>query len=178
MPNDKNAPTRTWTLVMDVNFDQGYQGGGYSSLFQTNTGNSGDGDIFVLESSGGIGISSTYGGTSSPQTWHRFAITAQDGVGINKYIDGVNVGSQGWQDRFEIADSDLLLFVDNATETSEVLVNSVAFYDEALSDAQLATLGAPVAGGIPAGVPVPEPTGLVLLGSAMLLGLGCRRRRA
>lgn len=166
MPNDTGGTLSTWTMIMDINFDQGFQDT-FSALFQTDTGNSGDGDSFVQSS--GIGISGDYVGTINSATWYR--ITMQyTGGSMNYFIDGAFANTVTTTDsRFELGDP-VLLFVDNQQETSEVLVSTVALYDEVLSSGDIAGFGGANT------APIPEPSAALLSGIALLATFVARRR--
>ena len=182
-PNGGSATTtNTWSIVMDVRFPAA---GNYTSLWnaQTLDGTS-DGDYFVRDTEG-IGIASNYDGMYTPSNWTRIAVTINNplnggGYKLKGYIDGVWVGDEDTTgitpDGKEAIAAFLHLFNDGDGdfETSAGYVNSVAYYDEVLSDSAIASLGGASAAGIPA---VPEPASLVLFGGALGLLVLVRGRR-
>ena len=171
MPNDSGLSVcSNYTLIMDVKFpslpnyaciyDYGYEAA--------------DGDYFVHNN--GLGVRGQYDGTFNADTWYRIALVAtydsgNDDVVWTKYIDGANVGTQVLDTaaRFSIY-NELLLFVDNDGETAAGLLNSLAFWNEPLSDSTIAGFGAATA----TGIAVPEPASVILILTA-LIGLFVRR---
>jgi hypothetical protein len=185
MPNDA-APnggsattTNIWTIVMDVRFPSV---GNFTALWETLPLGAGDADFFVRDTEG-IGTSGQYFGTYVPEVWNRLAVTVTStggpGTGyavtghINGTLTGTSVTSTSPDGKEAIAAA-LHLFADEDGETSAGLVNSVAYYDEVLSESAIAALGAASAAGIPA---VPEPASLILLGLG-LWGAFAKRSRS
>jgi hypothetical protein len=131
-------------------------------LWQTDIGNSSDGDLFVNPDNG-IGISSVYSGVVSAGVWHRLAF-ALDLTGtetgtaltpvITKFIDGVKVGNQtvgldaGLDGRWSLGPY-ALLFADNDGDLAESYVSSVQFSNGRRPDAFIEALGGPNALKIP-----------------------------
>jgi hypothetical protein len=164
--NGGGSYVNNYTILMDVKFDAI---SGYQSLYQTNTGNSNDGDSFV-NGSGGIGISSDYAGSLQADTWYRLAIVndySTDGT-IEYYINGALVNTAealGQDGRFSLYSNgtgDVLMFADNDGETGSMKLDNLAFFDSALSASDIADLG-------DAHEVIPEPATLGLLGIASLL---------
>jgi len=164
MPNESGLSICTnYTLVYDIKYptlssytcmlDFGYE--------------TGDGDFF--EHQNGIGVGGVYAGTFNADTWYRIALAAyydsdNDNVIWSKYIDGSLVGTQVLTyARYSIY-NELRLFVDNDGETAAGLVNSFAFYDNTLSDSEIASMGAASASGIP----IPEPISVFFILTALL----------
>ena len=75
------------------------------------------------------------------------------------------------------SNAEIYPFSDNSGDTSPMIVNSLAYYDISLSDAQIGLLGGPQAAGIPVGVPVPEPGAATLIGLGTLSLIGFSRRK-
>lgn len=158
------------------------------ALLNTNANNDAgnDADAYISpDSAFGIGTI----GYSSPNAfsfdqWHRLVISADLGSGdMRFFIDGVKVldrdGGSLRDGRFSLFSNqdpgaDLRLFNEgdnSGNYTRPAYLSAFAFADRALSDAEVALLGGPNAGGIF----VPEPsTAALLLGS---LGFAAIRRR-
>jgi hypothetical protein len=153
LPNGGGAKVNQYTVLMDVLFPS--SSGGYRALWQTDTNNATDADLFV-NGANGLGISSVYEGNLTPDTWHRvaFAIDASTSPAtLTKYIDGTLVGTQSLADGVDgrwSLDSMALLFADEDGETGLGYVNSVQFHNRVLTPAEVAALGGPSAAGIPA----------------------------
>jgi len=175
MPNAAAVePTENYTLIMDVRF-----AGGWMCFYSGNTNNDSDGCIY-LNTLGEIGLAGgNYGGTFDNDTWYRFAITVSatgtpGAYDTQKWLDGTKVqgiitydGAYG--PRFVLKDK-VLLFTDNDGETVVGAVNSVALWDEVMSDGFISSIGGPSADGIP----VPEPASVILILTA-LAGLLIRK---
>jgi hypothetical protein len=184
MPNQAGAnggglETNDWTIVMDVKFPSIT---GFISLWQTdqNIGAS-DGEFFV-RGDGAIGIGGQYHGTVQANNWHRIAVSltknpSDTQVKLDKYIDGALVGtslSGAYPDGRHAVKAVLNLFGDEDGETAAGMLNSLAYYNSALSANQIGALGGPTAAGI--GV-IPEPSSLLLAAYAMGLLAVVRRAR-
>jgi hypothetical protein len=183
-PNGGGSYVNQYTFIFDV-----YSPGaaGWQALFQTDPLNSPDNDAdWYIAPDSSLGIADI--GYSAPQAvtqdaWHRLTFAAALGSEINYYIDGVLVGTFGGNaidGRFALYSNldggdDVRLFNEgdqSGNYTHAMYVNSVAFVDRKLSDAEIVALGEPKAAGILA----PEPgAGLVLL--LGLAGVVGRRRR-
>ncbi|HVT12514.1 MAG TPA: PEP-CTERM sorting domain-containing protein [Fimbriimonadaceae bacterium] len=187
--NGGGSFTNQYSIVMDVMIPSANSrsgGDGYTSLFQTNTSDTNDGDWF-LRDDGGLGISGDYSDFGNPNfftfgDWHRIALTidttsASGSATYRSYIDGAlqnQVQSpSGWgvDGRYSL-DTTFLLFADDDGEVNELYLNSLQLRDYAMTADEVAALGGPTAGGIP--VPEPATFGVIGLG---LAGLLARRRR-
>jgi hypothetical protein len=163
-----------YTLVMDVMFPTA-SSGVWRSLWQTDTANAGDGDLFA-NTANGIGISSQYHGILQPDTWHRVAFAFDLTANLlNKYVDGQLVNAQtlsaGVDGRWSLG-ATALLFTDEDNETAAGFINSLGFYDSTLSSPQILALG----GATVAGVPEPSTVALLLAGGGLLaLRMGRKR---
>ena len=151
-PNGGGSYVNQYTLIMDIMFPAA-SSGQWRSLFQTNPGNSNDGDLFVNPGNG-IGISGVYDGNLSADDLasrgFRRGPDAPDGA-LRKFIDGALVGTQdldGLDGRWSL-DSTALLFADEDNETRMGFVNSIQIRPEAMLPADIAALGGATAAGIP-----------------------------
>lgn len=180
-PNGGGAYMNQYTILMDI-----YSPGaaGWQALMNTDPNNTNDADWYISDS-GGLGIGAlgySANNAVSQNTWHRIAMSADLAAGTVKYyVDGTLVrtrtGASLLDSRFAIytnthAGADLLLFNESAGgSTHPLLVNSIAFTDQALGDSAIQTLGGASASGIL--IPEPAAATLGLLGAVALL----RRRR-
>jgi hypothetical protein len=152
-PNGGGAFVNLYTIIYDI-FYPPTSDHKWRSLLQTSTNNANDGDFFINDSSNGIGISGNYQGSVSANQWHRIALVVNLSIPqVSKYIDGTNVGNQtlsaGIDGRWSL-DTFALLFADEDGETTNGYVNSIQFRNWVMTDAEIADLGTPTAGGIPA----------------------------
>src|SRR4051812_38817457 len=143
----------------------------YRNLWQTETNNSSDGDLFINPDDA-IGISGQYQGNLTPDVWHRVALTFDlTKRELGKFIDGSNVltgpvgspplGSGRYQylsggadGRFSLGPA-ALVFSDDDGEIAPGYVNSIQFRVGVLTPQQIAILGGATRSGIPVNVPAP-----------------------
>jgi len=156
-PNGGGGYVNQYTLIMDIMYPTA-SSGTWRSLFQTQTLNGNDGDLF-LNDGNGIGISGNYSGTIQADTWHRVAFVFDCSLPSNqlkKYIDGALVGTQNLDslDGRWAMDPTALLFTDNDGETAAGFVNSIQIHDVPLTDTDIFALGKATATGIPTSIPV------------------------
>jgi hypothetical protein len=152
-----------WTLVMDVYWGDGHSHGTVLRTHDLNLDN--DGDLFWQEATRayGKGCCSDYTGMDlakghARHTWARVAFVADMTANpkrFSKYINGVkhrdNVTGDGANidGRFSLP-AEIFMFNDgDDNEQSTVLINSIQYLPEALSDAEVAALGGASASGIP-----------------------------
>lgn len=142
-----------YTLIMDAMFPS--RPTGWAVLWQTNPGNSNDGDWFI-NASGGLGISGVYGGRAVDGAWNRIALVVDAEAGtFTSYLNGVRVQQVGGvtlDGRWSL-ETAALLFADENQENAAGCVNSVQLRASALAADEIAALGGPQASGIP----IPEP---------------------
>lgn len=159
-PNGGGVYANQYTVIMDLMYPSFTSG--YRALWQTNPGNTNDADIF-FNGDGGLGISSQYHGTLTPDVWHRvvfaFDLTRRE---LGKYIDGTNVSpaSLNLHDAQDLGgDGDVderwslyptaLIFSDEDGEVQPVYVSSIQIRNGRMTDASVASLGGPTASKIP-----------------------------
>ncbi len=184
-PNGGGSYLNQYTLVMDL-----YSPGtaGWQALMNTDTSNGNDADWYISNTAQtGIGaLTYSAAGAFTQNAWNRVAVSADLTAGtVSYYINGSLVGTRTGtaltDGRFAVfsnanAGADLLLFNEgdtSGTYTHNLLVNSVAFTDEALSQSAIQALGGASAAGI--FVPEPSSAALGLLGSLALLRRNRRR---
>lgn len=161
--NGGGALANQWTLIVDLLFPTN-SSGDWRALIQSDETNPLDNDAeFYLDPGNSLGINSVYHGTVPANTWVRLAVAVDLTATPNcsKYINGIQVGQQGLgtlDSRFALSpDGFAILFNDGydaGIYTQSGYVNSIQVHDMRLSDAYLAALGGPSAGGIPTNVQV------------------------
>ena len=168
-PNGGGAYVNQYTVVLDVYFPTAADRT-WRSLWQTDTSDLSDGDLF-LNTSDGLGISSVYDGSVSSDTWHRIAfafdLTGPGSPVLVKFIDGAKVGNQtsglsGKDGRFSL-DPSALLFGDNDGDVNEAYVSSAQFSNGRRPDAFLAALGGASAAKIPGSIKAAIEGGRVVI---------------
>lgn len=186
-PNGGGAYINRYTIIFDL-YSPGASG--WQALFQTDpentTATNNDADWYIApDNSLGIGELGYTAANAMPQdTWYRIAFAADLSIGrVTYYINGFPVFQTfngGLDGRFALYSSaddgdDLRLFNEGdtgAVYTHQLYVNSIAFVDEEMTDAEISNLGGPNA----LGILIPEPGTSILA----LTGLGAflvRRRR-
>lgn len=127
---------------------------GFTSLFQTDITNVGDGEMFLRNdgATASLGISGNYDGALEYGQWGRVAMTFQTNAAgqqtLTKYLDGVLLDTQVVDtdvsngSRWSInAETGFLLLSDNDGDTSDVVLNAVHFTTDVLDAAAIAALG-------------------------------------
>ncbi len=152
-----------YTLVFDVLYP-GSSDAQWRPLYQTSIANTEDGEIYVRNTaSGGVGISSEYRGSVTPNAWHRIVITVRSAPGegqLHKYVDGVFVGGQGTTgsgiDVRWALDPSLLLLTEDNNECAPGYLCGFYFADRQLTLEEVRALGGVnSAGPKVAGAPAP-----------------------
>ncbi|HML75264.1 MAG TPA: metallophosphoesterase [Anaerohalosphaeraceae bacterium] len=134
--------TNEWTLVYDIRCPLT---AAYSSLLQTNKTNTNDGELFT-KSTGEIGVAATQyasAGTVVANTWYRLVVRVDNGSFYELWIDGVRVlngTAQAIDGRFSL-ENVFLLFADEDGEEEAVDVSRIVFYNGALSESEIQSLG-------------------------------------
>lgn len=161
----------------------------WTPFFNTNATHGNDADWYVSPS-GALGIGAlgySPAGTIQAATWYRLGFVRDfESNLVTYYVNGASVfsGAAGSLDgRFSLYTSDnpgadLLIYGEGDTSgnyTNPIYTGSILFANYAFSSSEMAALGGPSFRGIP----VPEPSSVVMLG----LGLGtcviaARRRHA
>ncbi|SHK39300.1 Concanavalin A-like lectin/glucanases superfamily protein, partial [Roseomonas rosea] len=151
----------SYTLIYDLLIPEG-QEGSFGALLQAGEG---DAELFLkLQADGsiGLGVAGQYDGAIEFGQWHRVAITVEageDGTAIlRKFIDGTKVGEQSVEAaRFGIDGAKgFMVLADEDGETWSGWLNSLHLTDRAMSEGEIADLGAAKAGGI---IQAPPATG-------------------
>jgi hypothetical protein len=164
--NGGGSLVNKYTLIMDVLLDTQDTGSGAASLIQIDSANNtGDGDLFWQGNNFGQGQGGYVGdGSFTLGAWHRVAIavdlTTTPGT-ITKFVDGVrqdNWRTDSVDGRRALRDFAILFADGDADERRRIWVNSIQIHDGKLSDADIAALGGPSAGGIPLLIPLEDET--------------------
>ena len=142
-----------FTLVYDIKIPEL---GLWYAFYQTNAGNTNDGDAFISPS-GGIGVGDTgysADGTVEVGVWYRLVIVGDlTGPGVDYYLNGTLIhdgGGEGVDGRFSwytVTHTDnpwVLIFADESGEDAELDVSTVMVYGTPLSAADVAALGGPL----------------------------------
>ena len=142
-PNGGGSYVNEWTFVVDFR----YPAPGWHCFFQTNQGNSNDGDCFVHTNTGALGVGSTgyTGRYTMTNTWYRMVVTVDNGSFYRIYVNGelwMDGTVQSIDGRFSL-DPTVLLFADENGEDKEMHVSMVAMYDRALSGSDVSELKGP-----------------------------------
>ena len=148
-----------YSVILDVLFSS--RPTGWAALVQTSPDNADDADWFI-NPTGGLGISSNYGGNVPDGSWSRISLVIDSAAGtFTSYRNGIQVQQLTGvtvDGRFSL-DSSLLIFADENQENAGGQVNSVQIRSEPMLPAEVASLGAANS----AGIPLPAPSTLTLL---------------
>jgi len=139
--NGGGSYVNEWSLLIDFKIPSL---GSWYTLFQTNTGNSNDGDCFI-KPTGELGVGSTGYSTVliEAEKWYRLVISVKNGQHFNYYLDGQPLHEGGAMDidgRFGL-DPELLMFADNDGDDAELKCAEIAMWDYPLSAEEARKLG-------------------------------------
>lgn len=175
-PNGGGAFVNQYSIVVDL-FSPAASRDSWRTIFQTNTGNSNDGEFFIRNNNNSIGVADLEysSGEIDETSWTRLVLTfdlTQAGGDVQSYLDGTpffsHPGDPGVDSRFSL-DPFLYFFTDNDSDNAPLNVGTVAIFDGVLTPAEVTSLGV-------AGTAIPEPSALALLTLGGLLAI--RRRRS
>ena len=115
----------------------------YHSFFQTDPGNTSDGDMFANPNNQiGIGVTGYSGFSLKANEWYRIVISVNLDSNIRYYVDGKLVldgVSQAIDGRFSL-DSTLLFFADEDGEDNLINVSQIALFNTSLTSAEVRNL--------------------------------------
>ena len=104
--------TTSYTLMMDVKV---LDANAYDGLFQTNEGNTNDGDLFIYTNKIGMNAMGGYFGEIKDDTWYRIVLTNSEGK-VKVYVDGEKLITCNSEGRWEIDPFGFYLFCDEDGE--------------------------------------------------------------
>jgi hypothetical protein len=167
--NGGGSRVNQYTLIYDLYWSSVPPG--FASFINYDLSNQSDGDFFFRVADGGFGQGGDgYEGDTQMmlERWHRVAFgvdMAANPPVVTKFLDGVKHADQLMPnnqldgDRRSMLVDGAVLFGDNGDERGVCYVNSIQVREGKLSDAELAALGGPSAGGIPVVVTLPSSGG-------------------
>lgn len=166
IPANSGAYVTKYTLLYDI-FSPASSRSSWRCLFQSNGGNTTDGDYFIRNSDDRLGTQALgYSSSSLDDTrWKRVVIVG-DLPAVRVYVDGVlfhTHSNQALDGRYAL-DPQLLLFADESNENASLHVNAVAMWGKALSAAEIQALGA--AGAPIQGATLPNQAPVITEGAA------------
>ena len=154
-----------YTIIMDLMWPP-ESAGLWRSLFNANTNNTDDAELFV-ERDGQIGNFNDYAGFMIPETWYRLVLVFDLATNqMTRYLDGTNAAGsiagpstlplpEGRVDgQFSLNDA-VLFFSDNDGESAPVLVNVIQLRTGAMTAEEVAALGGPASGTLGGGTVIP-----------------------
>jgi predicted phosphodiesterase len=134
-----------YTILLDVKYPAS-SAGQWKTLIQTNIANSNDGDCFI-NTTGTIGVAATGYSTNTlaSETWARIVISVSNPSFYRIYVNGVKWKegtAQALDGRFSL-DPTVLFFADENGDDYPIHCTRAAIWGQALSDAQVSSLGGP-----------------------------------
>ncbi len=176
-----NEYINQYTMIFDIYWAENNPWYAFYNAEGLNNGVN-DADFFRRGSDGAIGVGNGgYYGSAAIGEWNRvaFTVTNTDAATttLSIYLNGNYLGDSvrvgGTDGRFSLylsgEGNQTALFTDNDGETAPAYLSQFFFDARVYSPAEIAALGGPSAAAIP------EPTGLLLLAGAGLLGRRLRR---
>jgi len=140
-PNGGEKKVNNYTIVMDIKV---HELGKHYVLFQTDSKNKNDGDLFIKKS-GVMGSGSTRytSYVFIPGDWYRVAISVSNGKRHDYYIDGVKAfaGKPGSVDGRFALEPEVLFFADEDGEDNELDIADIKIFSKDLSDDGIKELG-------------------------------------
>ena len=128
----------SYTFMLDMMVLNAYA---YDGLFQTNSSNSNDGDLFISKHQIGMNALGGYFGSLRSEFWNRIVLTNSDGA-VKVYVNGEKVINRATTDgRWEIDPWGFYLLCDEDGEKVDTYVSEVAFWETPLTDEQVAEMG-------------------------------------
>lgn len=141
VPHGLGAGAEGYSILLDLRMNRIR---GFQNLFQTDTTNSSDGDLFV-NANGYVGTAEAGYSTTTLQAkvWCRLVLVVNNGTEFSIYLDGRKISKgnpQPLKGRYTLQGRFLLSADDNG-ETDTVDYARVAVFGSALSDTAVANLG-------------------------------------
>ena len=128
----------SYTFMLDMMVLNAYA---YDGLFQTNSNNSNDGDLFISKHQIGMNALGGYFGSLRSEFWNRIVLTNSDGA-VKVYVNGEKVINRATTDgRWEIDPWGFYLLCDEDGEKVDTYVSEVVFWETPLTDEQVAEMG-------------------------------------
>jgi hypothetical protein len=163
-----------YTVVMDIMMPAGSD---YRSLLQTaDQPEKNDGDMWVWVPDGQIGVGSNYSATGvvTTNTWYRVTMAADLGNYFKVYVNGVEVlnitdSKASLDGDLSLYDYSVSFFADNDGEDGAVICNTLGYWNQTLTNAQIAGMGNAFTV-----LTIPEPATIAVLS---LGGLLLRRKK-
>ena len=129
--------TQDYTILMDIKMEETYP---YNALYQTNAGNTNDGDLFISKRMIGINVNGLgYHGELEDDTWYRIAILNREGD-FCVYVNGELVGNTSSQGCWEIDPWGFFLFCDEDEEMTDTYVAEVSYWEYGLPENEVRAL--------------------------------------
>ena len=128
--------TTDYTILMDIKMESANP---YNGLFQTNQGNTNDGDLFVYGNRIGMGAMGGYFSNIKDDTWQRIVMLNRGGT-VCVYVDGELALSCASQARWEIDPWGFYLFCDEDGEMNDTYVSEVSYWERGLSENEVRAL--------------------------------------
>lgn len=128
----------TYTFMLDLKVPDAEN---YDGLFQTNSVNSNDGDLFIYNHRIGMNAMGGYFGNIQEDTWYRIVLT-NDGSAIKVFVNGEKVLEKETTDlRWELDPWGFYLLCDNDNEKVDTYLSEVKFWETTLTEEQVSELG-------------------------------------